>query len=880
MVNFALKYQIGADNRQLKTAFQEVDRTIERTSQKGQSVFKGVFGGNVATQAFSQITSMLVDGGKAVLDYSAKLEQTKIGFSTLMGGASLATKHLEELKKISLGTGLEFLSLTKMSQRLQGAGLEAEKVVELVKDIGNTAAATGDLTVERMEGIGVAISQVFSKGKVSAEEMEQLAERGIPAWRILSQAIGKTVGETRKMAEDGEITSQMFLDAFQKFTRMNFGDAMEKQARTFTGAMGKITNILQVTASEAFKPIYEEISKFADKVARSFSEQEAETKQAGISFGRMIGTAIGVGIEQSGVFEYRTWSEMVTRLGADMGKQIGQFGRDIAKGARSGFETSQLDSDPLVQAFRNMEEATRNYSAAFRRLQSVRAGAATPGAVGDGKKKSGGRSGDDRTDKQVYQDFVRELEKLGVRITDGFRTTAQQAALYNRLPRGQAARPGTSDHEFYRGVDLPAGVSQDVLERAARAAGVTLDKPLFHQGTGYHRHQGFQKGRGTGGGEADLAAEAEAAKRFREEEEREQEDFFQNWLREERQAMEDRIAIREVEADLAETILEGYLKAGLISEEEYAERVGDLRIETLQQERDELAEQVSSRENIVRLQLLDLEIAKERAKKENEIADILRKQTEEYEKQVKELQKLHQDEHMQKRTRPDSRLRDATGAITSMDDVMKQLGQTAEDVFMQFGQGLGDMLGQWVLLGDQADISMKKMTASILAGVASQAATLAIFHVAMGIAALTPWGAAMYGPAPLHFKAAAVWGALAVGAALAGRAVAGDSFKNERGGGAGGGSSSSGSRQQELAPSSRFNDNTFVSGRRPKTMAEIAGLSRAVEKLEAKISSMRPGEVLTTGIKQKPGVIGNAYNNDVSRNSSIGARTQRLQGGR
>lgn len=95
---------------------------------------------------------------------------------------------------------------------------------------------------------------------------------------------------------------------------------------------------------------------------------------------------------------------------------------------------------------------------------------------------------------------------------------------------------------------------------------------------------------------------------------------------------------------------------------------------------------------------------------------------------------------------------------------------------MQMGQGFGEMIGNWVLTGKLGENATRKMVASVLAGLAAQSIQLAIFHTAMGIAALTPWGAILYGSPILHFKAAAMWGAVGVGAALAGRAVAGDSF--------------------------------------------------------------------------------------------------------
>jgi hypothetical protein len=173
---------------------------------------------------------------------------------------------------------------------------------------------------------------------------------------------------------------------------------------------------------------------------------------------------------------------------------------------------------------------------------------------------------------------------------------------------------------------------------------------------------------------------------------------------------------------------------------------------------------------------------------ESERLKILREQTEEIEKQRSQERERFQ---LDPGKAPESGgfwgdLDEMTGQITGLGDVMKQLGAVAGQVFMQFGEGLGMMVENWVLMGDAADVSMKKMLATILAGVAKQAATLAIFHTAMGIAALTPWGAAIYGSAANHFAAAAIWAGVAAAAGGVGRAVAGDSFKSGTGSARGG----------------------------------------------------------------------------------------------
>lgn len=102
-------------------------------------------------------------------------------------------------------------------------------------------------------------------------------------------------------------------------------------------------------------------------------------------------------------------------------------------------------------------------------------------------------------------------------------------------------------------------------------------------------------------------------------------------------------------------------------------------------------------------------------------------------------------------------------------------------------QGIASMVQAWVLYGNAGPNAVRKMVASVLAGLAAQAAIEALMELAKGFAALA--NPLMAWTAPAHFKAAALFGLVAGGAAIAGRMVAGNSFSQGAGGGGSGGGS-------------------------------------------------------------------------------------------
>lgn len=135
----------------------------------------------------------------------------------------------------------------------------------------------------------------------------------------------------------------------------------------------------------------------------------------------------------------------------------------------------------------------------------------------------GGGASDKRTDKQVYEDFKRELEKEGFSFSadQGFRTHQRQGQIFAALGPGNAAAPGHSDHELYKALDFSANADRTKIAIAAARANVQLGPELVHGGKNgkgsVHLHQTFEKGDGHGGGEAEAARQAEEAERKRKE---------------------------------------------------------------------------------------------------------------------------------------------------------------------------------------------------------------------------------------------------------------------------------------------------------------------------------------------------------------------------
>jgi tape measure domain-containing protein len=90
-----------------------------------------------------------------------------------------------------------------------------------------------------------ALTQMISKGKVSAEELRgQLGERLPGAFKIASDAMGVTTAELSKMLETGEVITEDFLPRFSAAMQEHFAGGAESAADTASAAIERLrTNI-------------------------------------------------------------------------------------------------------------------------------------------------------------------------------------------------------------------------------------------------------------------------------------------------------------------------------------------------------------------------------------------------------------------------------------------------------------------------------------------------------------------------------------------------------------------------------------------------------------------------------------------------------------
>lgn len=185
------------------------------------------------------LTVPIVGIGQAAIKMGTQLQQAEIAFGTMLGSAELAGNYLNELKDFAAKTPFEFSELVPAAKRLMALGFAAEETIPMLKALGNAAAGLGG-GAALIQRLGLALGQMRAKAKVSAEEMRQLAEAGIPAWEMLAKAMGKTTGELMKLSEKGQVSAAAAIPILIAGINEKFGGLMEGFMQT---AMGQYSNV-------------------------------------------------------------------------------------------------------------------------------------------------------------------------------------------------------------------------------------------------------------------------------------------------------------------------------------------------------------------------------------------------------------------------------------------------------------------------------------------------------------------------------------------------------------------------------------------------------------------------------------------------------------
>ena len=305
-----------------------------------------------------------------------EFQTDQIGFETMLKSKKKATKFMDSAKKFASVTPFDTSAVVSNAQRMLAYGFSDKDIIPDLTKIGNASAALG-AGEEGISRVSRALGQMKTNGRLNAEDMNQLTDVGINAWKYLADAEGKSIAQIREMSQKGEISGdkavKTILNGLKEFDGM-----MDKTSNsTVSGLMSNIKDTFDINiVSKWGKGLQKGATKGLGEFADYLDKSDAKLKEAGTSLeklGEYASTSVFKGLEKAGdkiddlismpKFQNASiggkisiaWDELIvnpfskwwdSKGRPTIVKKITGIGKDIAKAGGNWFKESLKDLLP------------------------------------------------------------------------------------------------------------------------------------------------------------------------------------------------------------------------------------------------------------------------------------------------------------------------------------------------------------------------------------------------------------------------------------------------------------------------------------------------------------------------------------------------------
>lgn len=285
--------------------------------------------GWLTDKIFSLKSALLLGGAawgfKKIIDLTAKFEGLVASMTAVTGSVKKAQEELAFIQNQAVRLGLDISDLseqyTKFSASTKNTAIEGNLTKRVFLSLAE-AARVLQMSTDDTHGAFRALSQIVSKGKLSAEELrQQLGDRLYGAFEMAAVAMGKTTDEFDRLLRTGQVNSMEFLPKLADELIKRYGDALPLALQKATAEFERVKNemvligvalgnsgILQFAKELAIeiqnylrplRSILKQLEPYLNEKAKNFFDKKTPEEYFNIvrsgfaSFVRFIGNLLG-----------------------------------------------------------------------------------------------------------------------------------------------------------------------------------------------------------------------------------------------------------------------------------------------------------------------------------------------------------------------------------------------------------------------------------------------------------------------------------------------------------------------------------------------------------------------------------------------------------
>ena len=216
--------------------------------------------------AGAAIGAALVGGFRSAIDQQ-KIQATVGG---LYQDGDKAFRTLEQIKKLSKTSPIDYSAYGKAAQSLAYAGVEGGDAVKILDQVGWAIVGAGGGATELDRAMNGLLKGVNNGGVVMNDTLAMISESGYPIIDALSTKFGTTGDVIKKMASEGEISIDDVLSVMKNGTgelATSQAKAGKDVAKTFGESFKIAKDNIQVAIGETLLPLLEKLAPMMEPIS-------------------------------------------------------------------------------------------------------------------------------------------------------------------------------------------------------------------------------------------------------------------------------------------------------------------------------------------------------------------------------------------------------------------------------------------------------------------------------------------------------------------------------------------------------------------------------------------------------------------------------------
>lgn len=239
--------------------------------------------------------AMAVQAARTGSAYNQMQDSQMVAFSTMLKSEDKAKSLMKDIQRLAADSPvLDPGSTGQAVQQLLNYGMSVDKVLPLVKTLGDASAASGKAITEVMPQAALALGQIEGKGKLSAEELNQLTEAVGINRKLLAKELDMTSEEFADAFKPGKgISAENAIPAIQRALQAGSKGAAEKLSKTTAGQVDLLKETMSRELGKLTRPWYDAAGRTAGGIADVLNRKD-------LSGGQKVKLSFDIAKEQFG----------------------------------------------------------------------------------------------------------------------------------------------------------------------------------------------------------------------------------------------------------------------------------------------------------------------------------------------------------------------------------------------------------------------------------------------------------------------------------------------------------------------------------------------------------------------------------------------------